>query len=184
MRARAARWVAVSVSVQRTGTELEATVSVANIGCGHAVPTGEPMRALVLVVEGQGECGALTPSGGMTIPDTGGTLATGTVGADLSVSGTDITWPAAAAVAEPGHVLRAVHPSGEYEDYAGIGVFSDPDMTAQDKGMELSPPLGEATIVSIDGDTLILDGPLMIEPGDAVFLGAYWPEDASDDFCS
>ena len=47
--------------------------------------------------------------------------------------------------------------------------------------MEISHPLGHATVVSVDGDTLMLDGPLEVEAGDVVFLGESWPEDARVD---
>ncbi|HHH29310.1 MAG TPA: carboxypeptidase regulatory-like domain-containing protein, partial [Polyangiaceae bacterium] len=43
-----------SVGVSLNGGEVEATVSLSNIGCGHALPTGEPMRALVLRVTAEG----------------------------------------------------------------------------------------------------------------------------------
>ena len=43
-----------SVALEQIGDTVEATVSVSNIGCGHAVLTGEPMRALVMVVESEG----------------------------------------------------------------------------------------------------------------------------------
>jgi len=170
----------ISVAAQRSGDVLEATVSVANIGCGHAIPTGEPMRALVLVVEADGDCGALSASEGMTIPDTGGTLAHGIEGFDVSSTASAISWPAAAAIAEPGHVIRVVRPSGVFSDYAGIGVFGDPDLSAEDKGMEISDPIGQATVTEVDGDTIYLSTSISSEAGDHLYLGDAWPEMAED----
>jgi len=170
----------LSVVVERTGEALDATVSVANIGCGHAIPTGEPMRALVLVVEADGDCGALPASGGMTIPDTGGALAHGTEGTDAVSTDSTITWPEAAALAEPGDVIRVVRPSGEFSDYAGIGVFGDPEMGPEDKGMEISAPVGQATVIEVEGDTIHLSAALSVSEGDHLFLGDAWTESAAD----
>jgi len=125
----------VSVDVWSEGDSLETSVSIANVGCGHAVPTGEPMRSVVLLVEAEGECGTLLPSGGQTVPDTGGALAWATLGEAAVAEEGSLVWPEGAAAAEPGHILRIVRPTGSFDDYEGVGAFADPSMSHADKGM-------------------------------------------------
>ena len=164
----------VSVALTEDAETLTASVSVANVGCGHAVPTGEPMRALVLVVEAEGDCGALQATDGMTINDIGGALASGTVGVEAQVSAATVVWPAAAAVAEPGQVIRSVLPTGEYNDYDGIGLFSGTVLSAEEKGLPIDAPGGAAVIASIDGDTITLDAALDTSDGDILYLADAW----------
>jgi len=162
--------VYVSLALATEGDELVVDTSLTNLGCGHAVPTGEPMRALVLVVEADGACGPLTPSAGMTVPDIGGAHATGIVDEDLTVAGTLVQWPGHDA--SEGDVLRAVRPSGVYDDYAAIGPWFS--KTPEEKGMEIFDPVGETSILSIAGDTLTTDTPLDVQAEDTVFVGAPW----------
>ena len=172
----------VSLITEQDQNQLNVSVSVANVGCGHAVPTGEPLRSVILIVEADSEsCGALIPSGGMTIPDTGGARAHGVEGQDVTTSGRLITWPQAAALVQPGHLVRVVRPTSQFDDYAGVGYFADPALTAQDKGMEIFEPVGEATVDSIDGDILHLDADLLIEAGDRLYAGDTWPAQFMDD---
>ena len=172
--------VYVSVALETVGDELEASVSVANVGCGHAMPTGEPMRALVLVVEVESSCGPFEPTDGMTISDIGGALAQGTEGESVSTDGAALTWPDVASIAAEGQVVRAVWPSGEYDDYAGVGVFGDGTFSAEEKGLEILTPAGQATVLSVDGDVLTLSESLELEAGDRVYLGDAWTAEVSD----
>jgi len=172
--------VYTSIALQQTDDTLEATVSIANIGCGHAIPTGEPMRALVLVVEASGDCGDLKPIDGMTIGDVGGALAETII--DMPMSDvTEWTWPEAAEIASAGQVLRIVRPSGDFDDYAGVGLFSDETLSPEDKGMEIDIPVGTIHIVDISGDVLMLETPISLEEGDRVFLGDALPESLDDE---
>ena len=164
----------VSVALTEAAGTLTASVSVANIGCGHAIPTGEPMRALVLVVEAEGNCGTLEAVDGMTIHDTGGALAAGVVGDTAAVDGDVVLWPEAAALAEPGQVIRAVLPTGDYDDYDGIGLFAGSTLSAADKGLPIDAPGGEAVVLSVDNDALILDAALPVASGDLLYLGDAW----------
>ncbi|MGB0638902.1 MAG: hypothetical protein ACPGTU_06200, partial [Myxococcota bacterium] len=168
----------VSIALESTEDTIEATVSVANIGAGHAVPTGEPMRSLLMLVEADG--GVLEPVGGLTIPDTGGALASGVVGDGVDATGDSLTWPEASQVVEPGQRVRVVHPTGVFYDYTGPGVFSDDTIPAEEKGMEIESPMGSATVLEVDGDRLILDQDLSIELGDKVYLGDEWPTEPED----
>lgn len=170
----------VSIALEPTEDTIEATVSVANIGAGHAVPTGEPMRSLLMLVEADGGCGVLEPVGGLTIPDTGGALASGVIGDGVDATGDSLTWPEASPVVEPGQRVRVVHPTGVFYDYMGPGVFSDDTIPAEEKGMQIESPMGSATVLEVDGDRLILDDDLSIELGDKVYLGDEWPTEPED----
>jgi len=172
--------VYVSVSVEEDGGDLEATVSVANMGCGHAIPTGEPMRALVLVIEVDSACGTFTPSGGMTISDVGGALAQAVEGSTVYTTGVEMSWPGVASVAAVGQVVRAVWPTGEFHDYAGVGKFGDGTFTAEEKGMEVMTPVSEASIVAVDGDILTLSTAMSLQEGDLVYLGEAWGTEVTD----
>lgn len=153
------------------GDELEVTVDVGNLGCGHAVPTGEPMRAVLLVLEASCDGTALSAIDGLTLDEVGGSRARGVVGGDLTLVGNTVTWSAAASTAKPGDVLRVVRATGSHHDYDGVGLFAGATLAAADKGMPILKPVGEAKVMSVSGDTLMLDGPLLAEPGDIAYLG-------------
>lgn len=162
---------AVFLGATAVSGEVMAAVTIKNTGCGHALPTGEPMRALLLVVRAEA-CGApMAPSGGMTLTDIGGAAAQGTVGVDAFVAGAELTWGVGAGRAKPGDVVRAVRPTGVYDDYEGIGFFADPSLTPQEKGLEVRAPVGEAEVVSVAQGKLTLSGGLAVQSGDIVFLG-------------
>lgn len=162
----------VSLQTVVDAGELDVTVSLANVGCGHALPTGEPMRSLILVVTADSQCGELIPTGGMTINDIGGALGQGVEGTDTQSNGTSIEWPDA--YAEPGLVLRVVRPSGEFDDYPGVGYFSEDGLLPEDKGLEILDPIGEAMVVSTEGDLLFLDQAIDIQNGDILYLAQDW----------
>jgi hypothetical protein len=164
--------VNLSLSAATQGGELAVTVRARNALTGHAIPTGEPMRALVLTVAADA-CGApLAASSGMTVHDTGGALAEGRIGAGASLVGTELAWPAGAARARSGDVVRVVRPTGVYDDYPGIGRFADPALSPAEKGLEIRAPLGEAAVVSAGGGAILLSRPLAALAGDLVYLGA------------
>ena len=161
-----------SIQLTQNGSAVDASVSVSNVGCGHAVPTGEPMRALVMIVEADGAgCGALSAIGGMTAYDAAGAHARGVEGGDVTTAASNMTWPAGAAAAQPGMVVRAVRPSGTFDDYNGIGLFADTQLTPAQKGLEVHAPLATASVVSVAAGQLVLDSALTLQPGDVIYLG-------------
>ena len=172
--------VYVSLQTSRDGQDLLVSASVANVGCGHAIPTGEPMRALVLVVEASGDCGSLEPIGGMTIADVGAARAQGVVGEGLTSAGVSVSWAAGAAAAKPGDVLRVVSPTGQFDDYEGVGLFADTALGAEEKGMEILAPVGFASVISVEGDTLLLEREIAMDTGDVVYVGDPAPETWED----
>jgi hypothetical protein len=143
--------LAAAVDVQKSVSDgvLTATVTTTNVGAGHAIPTGEPMRSLVLVVEAR--CGSepLAPTGGDVVPAFGGAL-------DVRLAGEDWTvWPGASV----GERIRVVNRAG-FRDYSGPGPFGDGTFDVAAKGLFAESFAGERVITSVSGDAITLDAPL------------------------
>jgi len=156
---------------------LGVTVKIKNVTVGHAIPSGEPMRSLLLRLHADA-CGkVMTPAGGMTLDDWGGALAEATVGAGLIANGATLTWPAGKVPPKAGDVIRAVRPTGMFNDYTGIGFFADPALTASEKGLEIRTPVGEAQVLSSVGGVITLSAALPLQTGDVVLVGEAeaWP---------
>jgi hypothetical protein len=163
--------VALALMTKSNGTDLTVIAQVTNTKAGHAIPSGEPLRSLILLVDAQA-CGKpMVASGGMTANDVAGAAAEGVVGSDVTVVGTTMSWAAGALIAVPGNVVRIVRPTGMYDDYAGVGFFANPSLTPAQKGLEIRTPVGEATVTSIGGGGLLLDAALAVQGGDIVYLG-------------
>lgn len=169
---------AVSIDVEAAvgGGAIDIQANLTNGSCGHAIPTGEPMRALVAVVRAEA-CGVtLSQISGETIPELGGSWARGVVGNGVSVLGSTVTWPTAVSTALPGMVLRVLRPTSEYWDYDGIGLFEGSALTPQEKGLVRNTVVGVASITSVNGNDLELDAALPLQAGDIVYLGDATPE--------
>ncbi len=141
-------------------------VTTTNVGAGHAIPTGEPMRSMILVVEARCDGEPLAPSGGDVVPDFGGAL-------DQKAAGEDWTrWPGA----QVGQLLRVVE-EGPPRDYTGPLRFGDGSFSPEEKGLRVERYVGTSTIVGLDGDRVLLDRPL--PEGDRVYRvdGAGLPDD-------
>lgn len=145
-------------------TTLEAgTLSVAlrvrNVGAGHAIPTGEPQRSLLLFVRAR--CGDVDQAAidGDAIPEFGGWLDRRIAPQDWSV------WPGAAI----GDLVRVVEVEG-FVDYEGVGPFGDGSFDAAQKGLPRLRVVGQARITALlGGDQVEFDAPLPI--GDIAFRG-------------
>lgn len=161
--------LSVGATATQVGATLEVEAKVTNSGAGHAIPTGEPMRGLLLVV--RASCTApLRAIGGQTLSDVAGARATAILGADASVSGTSLTWTEAAARAKPGDEIRVVRASGAFDDYAGNGWFAG-SLTPAEKGIPILEPVAAASVVSVSGSDITLSLPIAASPGDILFLG-------------
>jgi hypothetical protein len=159
---------------------LDVDVTLVNVACGHAIPTGEPMRSLVLSVDVSGCSQRFVATSGMTVPDVGGARAEGVVGADVAVAGAALDWPAGAAIGKPGDVVRFVRPTGAFDDYDGVGLFEGATLTSSEKGMEIADPIGAATIVSVVGTVVTLDASVPAAAGDLAYLGDADPASFTD----
>ena len=146
---------------------------VSNMGAGHGLPTGEPMRHLILVVEGSCQGQALMPNGGDVVHDIGGALAERTWADAL------VNWPEA----RVGDELRVVRPTNEFYDYDGYGAFRNPSLdqersfdpnerafSADEKGLRKEQAVGVAQIEAITDGRLSLSQTIDAQPGDRVYL--------------
>lgn len=159
------------MTAKTSGNAVDVTVTLSNQGCGHALPTGEPMRALVLVISAEA-CGeVLVANAGPTVPDVGGAWAEGVIGQGVTMVGTKWSWPEGAAQASPGQVLRVVRETGAWMDYPGIGYFANAALSPVEKGIPIRVPVGEAKVVSAGNGEIVVDASMEANPGDRVFLG-------------
>lgn len=140
----------IDVASRVEGGALVAEVTVRNVAMGHALPTGEPLRALLLTVGATCDGVALAPVGGQVIPDHGGYEDRKDAGEDWSA------WPGAAV----GDVIRVIVRPGGWEDYVGWGPFGDGTFDAAAKGMPVETWAGEATITGVSGDAVTLSAAL------------------------
>ena len=153
------------------GWAVEAEVS--NIGAGHGLPTGEPMRHLILLVEAR--CGdqVLEAIGGDAVHDIGGSLA------ERAWTERNRSWPQA----RVGDVLRVVRERETFYEYDGYGPFRDTSLDqsrgmigthvfdTQGKGLRREEVIAAAQVTSIDEDhSLTLSQPLLGQAGDRVYL--------------
>lgn len=148
------RMLELSASVQVDAAiaddQVRAHVTVRNVGPGHALPTGEPMRHLVLRVAAA--CGdrSLPASGGHAIPDFGGALDRQDATDDWS------RWPGA----RVGEWVRVVARSGTFHDPPGWGPFGEGRFSPEQKGMPVETVVGAAQIVAVEGDLVTFNTPL------------------------
>ena len=140
----------VQLNTSWEGTEWVVEATVSNVGAGHAIPTGEPSRQLVLAV--QADCGgpALPPTGGDVLPAFAGSFDRKEAAEDWSL------WPDA----QIGQRIRVVQRTGAWHDYTGTGPFGDGTFDAAAKGLPVEHWVGERTITAVAGDTVTLDAPL------------------------
>ena len=66
---------------------------MANVGCGHAIPTGEPMRAMYVLIDVETDCGEPVLQSGAIVDEIGGeTLASGVVGETITLADNSLQW--------------------------------------------------------------------------------------------
>lgn len=152
--------LAAALFVEHTTLEgvTTANVTVKNVGAGHAIPTGEPSRQMILLVKAL--CGDLAQPavGGHTVPDYGGELG-------RQPWGGATLWPNA----QSGDSLRVLRTPGEWHDYPGWGPFGDGTFNDAEKGMPIELWVAELGITAV-GETgaLTLDDEL--PAGDVLIL--------------
>lgn len=145
------------------GDTLEVTVTVTNSGAGHALPTGEPSRSVLLLVTATCKGTVLSPVGGDVVPAFGGALDEQGAAEDWS------RWPGS----EVGDRIRSVHRSG-WRAYVGPGRFGDGSLQGAAGGLPSDTWADEAVVVAVDGDEVTLDHAL--EAGDVAYRvrGSAW----------
>jgi hypothetical protein len=153
--------LAAALEVEKSVVDgvLSVDVTTRNVGCGHALPTGEPLRSVLLLVEATCDGSPLAAIGGDVVPDFGGYRLRKPADEDWS------TWPGGTA----GDVVRVVRRTGAFIDYEGYGAFGDGTFDARAKGMPVEEIVGTATILSMEGDVATFDADL--PTGDFAYLG-------------
>jgi len=142
------------------------SATVSNVGPSHAIPTGEPMRSLILAVRASCDGVELLATGGDVVPDFGGAIASKLSTEDWS------EWPTATV----GDTVQVVTRTGAWHDYAGFGPFGDGRFDAQAKGMPVEHLAGSATITALDAGVATFDTAL--PAGDVAYLiRSGWPVD-------
>ena len=147
--------------------------TVSNIGAGHGLPTGEPMRHLLLSIDAHCADESLIAVGGDVIHDIGGAQRTRSWAESMTA------WPEA----RVGDTLRVVRPTGLFYDYDGYGAFRDvnADMIRNitegtrsfiptEKGLEKEEAVGEVSVIATDNGQLTFNAPLPGQTGDHVYL--------------
>ena len=129
---------------------VEVAVEVTNAGCGHAMPTGEALRSVVLKVDAFCNETPLDAVGGDAVPGFAGY-------ASLKTTGSDWTrWPDAAV----GDRIRVIERDGRWYDYDGFGSFGANGFSPEQKGMPVERVVGEVTIISLQEGVATFDAPL------------------------
>ncbi len=148
----------LDLQTERVGDELIVSATTAHGGAAHAVPTGEPLRSLLLVISAQCEGQSLPAQGGDVISDIGGYR---------QVKGADedwAHWPGATI----GQWVHVVTRTGKFYDYPGVGAFGDGTFDAPAKGMPVEHAVGMSVIVDMAGDIPTFQPPL--PAGDIAYL--------------
>lgn len=157
----------VKVSGAVAAGTLTMTATVANVGPAHAIPTGEPLRHLLLRVDARCDGTSLEPTGGDALPGWAGAL-------DVQDADGDwLSWPGAVV----GEQIVVVSRPGDFHDYAGTGPFGDGTFSAAEKGLAVEHVAGVLTIMSAIGDGVTVDG--FMPDGDVAYRvpADTWPDD-------
>jgi hypothetical protein len=155
-------------------SELVVEASVTNFGAGHGLPTGEPLRSMLLVVDARCADVPLIQVSGPSLSQIAGALASGEVGQDIQVGNASLQWTAVESLAmDTPFRLTAFRPTGSFLDYDGVGPFSSAEgsFAVSEKGLPEFTPLGTWTATQTSPGYLTPDGLLDLEPGDILILG-------------
>ncbi|MSQ02057.1 MAG: hypothetical protein EXR71_09225 [Myxococcales bacterium] len=149
----------LQVETELTDGELVATVVVQNSGPGHALPTGESLRNLVLRVDAACDGAPLRATGGDVVPVWGGVDGVRTLPAELLV----------VVGAAAGDRLRLLATVG-WVEYQGFGAFGDGRFSAAEKGLPDYAFVGDAEVLAVDAEGRVtLDHPEWVASADTAF---------------
>ncbi len=169
--------VHLSLQTEYDGGVLNVRTSVANVGCGHAIPTGEPLRAMYVVLTLNESCQSATVLDGPIIDDIGGHLGIGTVGTDVTLTDTNgstvLQWdnlnPTELSL-ESDLSVRVLRQTESFDDYAGIGRFAESTLTVAEKGLPRWQLVDEAQIENIETSAMTLTTAINAEFGDRIAI--------------
>ncbi|MFO0745665.1 MAG: hypothetical protein U1F43_08325 [Myxococcota bacterium] len=156
----------LTIDKELSDREVVARVTVQNVGPGHALPTGDPLRTVMVLVEARCDdtpsATTLDAIGGDVLPDYAGAIATRAAGDAWT------RWPEA----HVGDVVRVVARPGSFYDYNGFGPFAKAGAGAFDaaaKGLPVESAVGTSTVIALaDDGTATFDRPL--PDGDVAYL--------------
>ena len=150
----------LELATEVDGDVLVVRATVQNVGPGHALPTGEPLRQVVLEVDAACAGEPLDAVGGDVIPDWGGAAA------ERRAPDTLDRFPGAAV----GDLVRLARAMG-WVDYEGYGPFGDGRFDAEAKGVPDYEFVGSAQIVAVTADGVVtVDHPEWLAQADV----AWW----------
>lgn len=173
---------AIQLAPTRTGDELTVVATLTNTGAGHAIPTGDPLRSIVLIAGA--DCGGapLQQTAGSTVTGLGGAWAEGEVGDGILV-GDDgagcatclLIWddlPSTVPAAED-LTLRVARSTGSFQDYDGpLDFAQDGRFSPEEKGLPEVQPRGAVDVVETGPGWVQVGLPIGLADGDHVFLSA------------
>ena len=168
---------AMSLQASVDGEQLAVSVSVSNNQTGHGLPTGEPMRSVVLVVQARCDGSVLSQVAGQSITEVGGALAARRLGVGEAIAGTTLSWPGLPADLTDSGLdistlrLRVLRDTGNFIDYSGFESFASGGFSAEQKGLPERLPVGEVAVVAISTDQIEIASALPWQDGDLLLLG-------------
>ncbi len=169
--------VHLSLQTEYNAGVLNVHTSIANVGCGHAIPTGEPLRAMYVVLTLDESCQSATVLDGPIIDEVGGHLSMGTVGDDIGLSQTSdstvLQWDnldTSGLNLEQDLSIRVLKQTENFDDYVGIGRFSETTLAVADKGLPRWQLVDVAEILNIQDDTITLNKIINGDPGDHIVI--------------
>lgn len=163
----------LSIDVDEMDGEWVVSVMVKNSAAGHAVPTGEPMKQLILLIRAFDEVGnEILPIGGQAIPDVGGFQTAAVLGEDAQIDGQNLTIDNWDDELEGEFGVRFVRPTGSWIDYDGPGTsyFSSGTLTPEQKGLEREEFLGEVSLLVSSGTLTLAEAPPDTKDGDRIYI--------------
>ncbi len=122
---------------------LEVYVTTRNVGAGHAIPTGDPMRHLLLHVEATCDGEPLEARGGDVIPAWGGYVEARAF-ADIGLPWRDL-WP------DTDRIV-VIEQTDAWRDYVGWGPFGDGTFTPEQRGLRVEDAVGVGSVLARNAD--------------------------------
>lgn len=135
---------------------VEAHVTTRNVGAGHRLPTGEPMRALLLRVEAQCGGAPLAPIGGDALPSWAGARGHLQLEEAADMPATLAAWPAGWPAPRVGDQVRVVRRTGAYHDYDGFGPFGD-QLPPEAKGISVEHVGERVEVIGLEAEAPVFD---------------------------
>ena len=161
--------VHLSIQAKRVGDALEVSTSIANVGCGHAIPSGEPMRAMYVLIDVESDCTELSLQSGPVIGEIGGYLVQGVIGESIYLNNDTLEWALPEGIPSTGVMIQILRPTGQFQDYTGIGYFGESDRTLEEKGLSEMVLVGTIGVTQIEVG-LVMNESMAVQEGDQVFL--------------